>query len=82
MSRKKSILENREEEEGRTASIGKALRRFVVSSSRRLVVASSRRLVVVSSSRRLAFVSPEGGKEQGRKGEVERTEPKKFKTTP
>ena len=57
MSLLKSILENLEEEEGRTASIGKALRRLVVSSSRRLVVSSSRRLVVSLSSRRLAFVS-------------------------
>ena len=59
MSLLKSILENLEEEEGRTASIGKALRRFVASSSRRLVV--SFRLVVSLSSRRLAFVSPEEG---------------------
>ena len=61
MSLLKSILENLEEEEGRTASIGKALRRFVVSSSLRFVVSSSRRLVVSLSSRRLVFVSPEKG---------------------
>ena len=65
MSLLKSIIENLEKEEGRTASMGEgfvSLRRLVVSSSRRLVVTSSRfRLVVSLSSRRLDFVSPEEG---------------------
>ena len=55
MSLLKSILENLEEEEGRTASIGKALRRLVASSLRRLVASSLRRLVA-SSSRRLVVL--------------------------
>ena len=58
MSLLKSILENLEEEEGRTASIGKASRRFVASSSRRLVVSSSRfRLVALLSFRRKGSLS-------------------------
>ena len=72
MSLLKSILENLEEEEGRTASIGKALRRFVASSSRRLVVSlSSRRLAFVSSSCfRFAGRGGGGGKKRGRWDEL------------